>query len=114
MSTARAAVLEQRVMRVAALVPYALDTCAGQRFRIELWAKHLEPRGIQTTFLPFGSHELNRALALPGHYVDKARAMLECYAGQLWRIVAAEKPDVVFIYREAALLGPPVIEQLRR
>jgi glycosyltransferase involved in cell wall biosynthesis len=101
-------------MKVAALVPYSLDSCAGQRFRIETWARHLAPRGIEIDFLPFGTDELNRVMAQQGHLGEKATALLSCFGRHAVRVLGARRPDLVFIYREAALAGPALFEQLSR
>ena len=101
-------------MKVAALVPYTIDTCAGQRFRMETWARLLAPRGIDIDFLPFASPALTGVLYQPGQHVQKAMAMMSCYVDQLARVVRAQRPDVVYIYREAALIGPAIIERLTR
>ena len=99
-------------MKIAALVPYQLDYCGGQRFRIEMWAKALRPRGIEVSFLPFTDKGLTDVLYTPGHVVAKAAHMSRCYAQQLLRVNREPRPDLLFIYREAALLGPAVIERL--
>ncbi|HKC64047.1 MAG TPA: glycosyltransferase, partial [Pyrinomonadaceae bacterium] len=101
-------------MKVAALVPYHIDFCAGQRFRIELWMRHLGGRGLEVEYLPYASPALTSVLYTPGRKFHKGRLMLECYFEQLQRVVTAAKPDVVYIYREAALLGPAFIERLTR
>ncbi len=101
-------------MRVAALVPYHQDYCAGQRFRVETWARHLGPRGVSFTFLPFASPELTTALHGGGSLVGRAVAMMSCFVDQLARVLRESRPDVVYIYREAALVGPAVIERLTR
>jgi len=99
-------------MRVAALVPYHTDFCAGQRFRIELWAKHLKDRGIEVEYFPFASPTLTSTLYSQGRRFEKAQRMLRCYLDQVHRVLTATRPDVVFIYREAALIGPALIESL--
>ncbi len=99
-------------MKVAALVPYHTDFCAGQRFRIELWGKHLERRGINVEYFPFASRELTTLLYRDGLHFAKAQQMLRCYVDQLHRILSASPPDIVFIYREASLIGPAWIERL--
>lgn len=101
-------------MKIAALVPYHTGFCAGQRFRIELWAKHLSRRGIQVEYFPFASPSLTKVLYLSGQKLEKAWSILQCYGDQLRRVVAASRPDVVYIYREAALIGPAFIESLTR
>jgi glycosyltransferase involved in cell wall biosynthesis len=101
-------------MKVAALVPYHEGFCAGQRFRIELWAKHLEPRGIEVEYFPFASPTLTGTLYKEGRKFEKGQQMLRCYLQQLRHVLTASKPDLVYIYREAALIGPAWIESLSR
>ncbi|GMR22239.1 MAG: glycosyltransferase family 4 protein [Acidobacteriota bacterium] len=101
-------------MRVAALVPYHQDYCAGQRFRVETWARHLQPRGISFSFLPFASPELTSVLYERGHLLTKAVALARCSVEQTARVLRESRPDVVYIYREASLVGPALIERLTR
>jgi glycosyltransferase involved in cell wall biosynthesis len=101
-------------MKVAAIVPYHPDFCAGQRFRIELWARHLKERGIEVEYYPFASPALTGILYETGHVWQKGGLMLRCYVEQLRRVLSASRPDVVYLYREAALIGPAIIESFVR
>jgi hypothetical protein len=101
-------------MKVLAIVPYPLDYCAGQRFRIELWAKHLAERGIEVEFLAFADQDLTDVLYQSGKKLQKGSLMLRAFVKQLNRVFQTEKPDLIFIYREAALIGPAIIEKLVR
>lgn len=101
-------------MKVAAIVPYHTGFCAGQRFRIELWAKHLGGRGIEVEYYPFASPSLTGRLYNQGQTLQKGSEMLRCYLEQLSRVLRASRPDVIYIYREAALIGPAWIERLTR
>lgn len=101
-------------MKIAAIVPYHIDFCAGQRFRIELWAKHLGHRGIDVEYFPFASPSLTGTLYNSGQTFRKGREMLRCYWEQLSHVLKASKPDAVYIYREAALIGPAWIERLTK
>lgn len=101
-------------MKVLAIVPYQLDYCAGQRFRIELWAKELAGRGIEVEFLCFTDKNLTDVLHKPGKVVKKGSMMLSAFARQLINAFIAQKPDLVFVYREAALIGPAIIERIAR
>jgi glycosyltransferase involved in cell wall biosynthesis len=101
-------------MKVAALVPYQAGFCSGQRFRIELWSRHLRQRGIAIDLYPFANEALTDVLYHRGRYLGKGVRMIRCFTDQLRRILGAPRPDLVYIYREAALLGPPVIERLTR
>lgn len=99
--------------RIAALVPNVLGFSPGQRVRIELWAEHLKPLGWTVDFYPFEDKALHDVLYQSGsHHAGKAMGMLRCYAQQLKRIMRRPPCDVLFIYREAALIGPAVIERL--
>jgi glycosyltransferase involved in cell wall biosynthesis len=101
-------------MKIAAIVPYHTDFCAGQRFRIELWAKHLGERGMEVEYFPFASPSLTGRLYNQGETLQKGREMLRCYFEQLSRVLRASRPDAIYIYREASLIGPAWIERLTR
>jgi glycosyltransferase involved in cell wall biosynthesis len=101
-------------VKVAALVPYHAAFCSGQRFRVELWARRLAERGIDFEFLPFTSSRLTDVLYEPGRHGRKAYRLLRCYGDQLGRVLRASRPDVTYLYREAALVGPPLLERLAR
>lgn len=101
-------------MKVLAIVPYHLDFCAGQRFRIELWATELEKRGIDVEYLPFTNENLTDVLYEQGKVAKKATLMLSAFAKQLKNTLKATKPDLIFIYREAAIAGPAMIEKIVR
>jgi glycosyltransferase involved in cell wall biosynthesis len=101
-------------MKIAALVPYHKDFCAGQRFRIELWARHLEQRGFEVEYFPFTNPALTNILYSSGRKLQKGRGILRCYWEQLHNVLGASRPDVVYIYREAALIGPALIERLTK
>jgi glycosyltransferase involved in cell wall biosynthesis len=104
----------EKPVRILAIVPYPVDFCAGQRFRIELWAKYLAEREIEIEFLPFASKKLTDILYQPNQKLKKGGLMIGCFFRQLVKVLNARRPDIVFIYREAALIGPPVIEKLLR
>lgn len=101
-------------MKVLALVPYQLDFCAGQRFRIELWAKELAKRGIEVEYLSFTNEDLTTVLHQPGNVVKKGSMIVRAFVRQLKNALTSEKPDLVFVYREAAIIGPAIIENIAR
>jgi glycosyltransferase involved in cell wall biosynthesis len=101
-------------MRVAAFVPYQPGYCSGQKFRIELWAGALASRGVAVQFFPFTSDAVTDVLYKPGHHARKAALLLRAFTAQVRRALTAPRPDVVFIYREASLLGPALVERLTR
>ena len=101
-------------MKVLAIVPYHLDFCAGQRFRIEMWATELEKRGFEIEYLSFTNENLTDVLYEQGKVAKKATLMLSAFVKQLKNTFRSTKPDLVFIYREAAIAGPAIIEKIVR
>jgi glycosyltransferase involved in cell wall biosynthesis len=99
-------------MRVLAWVPQQLGTSPGQRFRIEQWAPHLIDHGIDIDFSPFAGPELTSRLARPGRLGLKTRGILGALARRLAGACRAPRPDLVYIFRESALLGPSLAERL--
>jgi glycosyltransferase involved in cell wall biosynthesis len=98
--------------RIAALVPNVLGTAPGQRVRIETWARHLAPYGWTVDFYPFEDAGLRAVLYGPGQVRAKLAGMLRCYAKQMRVLLSRPPCDLVLIYREAALIGPALLERL--
>jgi glycosyltransferase involved in cell wall biosynthesis len=97
-------------MRLLAIVPSIYDTNPSQRFRIEQWEPLLKRRGVEITFKPFETKELNAVLYKQGHLAEKLRLVTKSLARRLSDVRAARSYDAVYVLREAALLGPPLFE----
>jgi len=98
--------------RLAALVPNSLGVSPGQRVRIESWATYLEAAGWTVDFYPFEDAALHEILYAPGSSARKAAKLVSCYARQLRTVIDGPECDVLFVYREAAMIGPALIERL--
>src|SRR5262245_49113343 len=99
-------------MRVLAIVPGIYDTSPGQRYRIEQWEPLLRQRGVEITYAPFESRELNTLLYQSGQTAKKARLVGRGFWKRLSQVQSVRKYDLVYIFREAALFGPAVIERM--
>lgn len=99
-------------MKILALMPAIYNTSPGQRFRLEQWARHLEKDGFSFTFLPFEDEKLHEIIYQPGQYAKKAQLMMQRLIRRLEVLTTTQNFDVVFIYREAAAIGPAAIERL--
>ena len=97
-------------IRVLGLVPYLYDTAPGQRFRIEQWEPQLRPLGIDVDFQPFEDDELHSILYKPGSTSRKVRLTGEGVVRRLRLLRRVTDYDLIYLYREAALLGPPLLE----
>jgi glycosyltransferase involved in cell wall biosynthesis len=98
--------------RIAALVPNVLGFSPGQRVRIELWAPYLREAGWEIEFFPFEDEALHDVLYDRGKSMQKAAGLLRCYWRQVNRVMERFSADVIFIFREASLIGPAILERL--
>ena len=99
-------------MRVLALMPALYDTSPGQRYRLEQWEPLLRERGVDITFAPFEDEDLHALLYQPGMMKKKLQLVTRGLGRRLSLVRKAKQYDLVYILREAALLGPPVFERL--
>ena len=101
-------------MRILALVPYPRDRAPGQRYRIEQWAPLLEKCGAQVVFEPFRCEALHSLMSQPGKFPQKTYLLSNALRRRLQVLKRIREFDCVFIYTEAAMLGPAFIERLLR
>jgi glycosyltransferase involved in cell wall biosynthesis len=99
-------------MNVLALIPNRYGFAPGQRSSIELWEHVLKPAGINIHYAPFESARLREILYRSGHQLQKAAEMLRGYVDRLRLLRNLQDYDAVFVYREAALLGPAFLEKM--
>jgi len=86
----------------------------GQRFRIHAWAPHLEAVGFRYVEKPFATPSLQHLLPQRGHAIEKAWHSLVSTATYPVRSPRPSAVDVLFVYREAMPMGPPVMETVMR
>ncbi len=99
-------------LRVLALAPYAKDTSPGQRYRIEQWEPHLSKLGCSITYSTFSPAELSELLYRRGEVAKKLSGIARAYLRQLKAVSNASGFDLVYIFREAALIGPAFLESI--
>ncbi|HSE19117.1 MAG TPA: glycosyltransferase family 4 protein [Pyrinomonadaceae bacterium] len=99
-------------MRVLALMPALYDTSPGQRYRLEQWEPLLRERGVDITYASFEDEDLHALLYKRGMMGKKLQLVTRALGRRLSLVPKAKDYDLVYILREAALLGPPVFERL--
>lgn len=99
-------------MKVLALVPNSLGHSPGQRSLIEIWEPSLRKAGIEIDFRPFETDRLHEVLYKKGHFLTKASEMMVSYVKRFGLLKDLDDYDAVFVYREAALIGPALLEKL--
>lgn len=99
-------------MRILALTPHQNGHSPGQRSNIEVWALPLKEAGIEIVFEPFETRELEEILYVHGHHSKKVVEMVRGYWNRLKLLKNIDDFNAVYIFREAALLGPAFIEKM--
>jgi len=98
-------------MRVLAVVPSLFDTSPGQRFRIEQWEPILAAGGVDLTYAPFETDELKAVLHTGGNVLAKVGAVTKNMRLRGRKLDNVADYDLVYLFREAAILGPPWFER---
>ena len=101
-------------MRVLALVPSIYDTSPGQRFRIEQWEPLLRKHGVELTYRPFECEELHSLISRPGNASRKIWLIGKGFLRRIDHLLRARNYDAVYVFREAAVLGPAIFERWTR
>lgn len=98
-------------MRLLAIVPSIYDLAPSQRYRLEQWEPLLRQHGVEITYAPFESEELHALLYKPGNAGRKLKLVAESLTRRFSTMKSVRNYDVVYLLREAALLGPPFFER---
>lgn len=98
-------------MRVLAIVPSLYDTSPGQRFRIEQWEPILREGGVKITYAPFETDELRSVLHSGGNVAAKVGGIVKSMKRRRDELDSLQEYDLIYLFREAALLGPPWFER---
>lgn len=98
-------------MRVLALTSYPVEA-AATRFRLQQLVEPLGRLGVEVEVRPLLSSAAFRGLYDRGSAGRTAWRLGRAHLRRLRDIADARRADVVLLQREAALLGPPVVELL--
>lgn len=94
------------------LTPYPPHCAPSQRFRFEQYQDILTKHGYIYQLSSFLDEKTWQILYKPGHTVAKVLGIVSGFGRRLKLLWSVSAYDYVFIHREAAPLGPPVIEWL--
>ena len=98
--------------KVLILCPYPLGISPSQRFRFEQYLDILRERGIEFDVRPFLDIDTMRVVFKPGYMAKKVLGVISGFARRLLILPRVFTYDYIFIHREAAPLGPPLIEAI--
>lgn len=95
--------------KILFLTPYPVDEAPSQRFRFEQYFKYLKKNysiQVQPFFLP----SQWRALYSKGNTLRKSIQLLSSLTRRLCLLAHVRNFHYIFIHREAASIGPPILE----
>jgi glycosyltransferase involved in cell wall biosynthesis len=98
-------------IKVLALVPGVYDTSPGQRFRIEQWEPILKEKGVEITYRAFENEALRSVIYKGGNVAGRLAGVSRAFGRRVSALLKVRDFDVVYLFREAALLGPAVFER---
>ncbi|MFM2358281.1 MAG: hypothetical protein RLY16_274 [Bacteroidota bacterium] len=104
--------MENKKKEILFIAQYPNNTSPGQRFRFELYKEILEQNGYSITTSSFLDQQGYNIIHKKGYFFSKAWAVLKGYLKRTVELPTVRKYDFVFVYGEAAPLGPPVFEWL--
>jgi L-malate glycosyltransferase len=103
--------MSESPVRVLVLTPYLYGTAPGPRSSFELWERVLRDVGITFDYAEFETERLHQVVHEPGNIHLKAVEISRAYAAFLRKLKPLSDYDAVLVNREAALIGPAVIER---
>jgi len=96
--------------KIIFLTPYPYDTAPGQRFRFEQYYGLLKDHGYELRVLSFLSLSAYERLYSMGYVVSNLISLLWGFAKRIFHLYILRSADFVFLFREAAPIGPPIFE----
>ncbi|MGH9222998.1 MAG: glycosyltransferase family 4 protein [Acidimicrobiales bacterium] len=96
--------------RIVVLCPHAEDRAPGQRLKFEQYYPSWRAAGYEVDVRPFWSPEAWGYLYDKRRFARKSAGVAAGYLRRMRDVRAASRADLVYLFLEAAPLGPPIIE----
>ena len=97
-------------MKILLLIPAPRNSNPSQRFRFEQYLDLKENEGLEFVFKPFFSVKTWKILHLKANKINKILGTLFGFIRRFSLLFSVPRYDYVFVHREAAPIGPPIIE----
>ncbi len=104
--------MDNKNKRILFIAQYPENISPGQRFRFELYKDVLLQNGFQISSQSFLNEKNYAVNYKPGLLFLKAWVVIKGFIKRISLLLKVKKFDYIFIYREAAPVGPPVLEWL--
>ncbi len=99
-------------MKVVVLCPHPPDRAPGQRLKFEQYYGSWRRAGYEVDVRPFWSPWAWDHLYLPGQRAQKVAGVIGGFTRRVRDLGAALRADIVYLFLEAAPLGPPLMERV--
>ncbi|MCF0207670.1 MAG: glycosyl transferase family 1, partial [Bacteroidales bacterium] len=93
------------------IVHHRPNRAPGQRFRIEHFLQYLEEAGYEITFSNIISEKDDKVFYSYKHYFAKFLFVIKSFIHRMKDVRRAKNYDLIFIYREAYMLGTSIFER---
>ena len=97
--------------KILAIVQHRKDRSPGQRFRFEHYMPFLEKNGYEIIFSNIISEKDDITFYSKGKYLKKLLIVIRSFFHRLRDIRLAKECDLIFVYREAFMLGTTYLEK---
>lgn len=97
--------------KILVIVQHRKDRSPGQRFRFEQYIPALEAAGYEIIFSNILNEKNDRIFYSHGKLLSKLRIVIKSFFHRLQDLKTAKNCDIVFIYREAFMMGTSYFEK---
>lgn len=96
--------------RLLIIAPYPKGQAPSQRFRFEQYLDILKSEGIEIEYHAFLSEKTWGKIYNEGAFTAKVLGIISSFWRRFVLLFSIRKFDMIFIHREASMIGPPVFE----
>lgn len=97
--------------KILFIVAHRPGRSPGQRFRFEQYLRYFEQSGFECTYSYIISEKDDTIFYSKGHYLKKFLILLKSIFIRLSDLKKAQNFDIIYIYREALMLGSTLFER---
>jgi len=98
--------------RILYIVPHRMDRSPGQRFRCEQYISFLKEEGFEVTYSNLLSKKDDKLFYSRGKILQKLLIFVKSIFTRTYDVMRANRYDIIFIYREAIMVGSTLYERL--
>ncbi|MEZ5010021.1 MAG: glycosyltransferase family 4 protein [Chitinophagales bacterium] len=96
--------------RILFITPYPFNSAGSQRFRFEQFLPILKSNNYNYKQVPFIDNATWKIMYLPGNSFKKLWGIIKGIFRRIYCLTIAPFYNIIFIHRESAPIGPPIVE----